>query len=92
MNMLFLSSHHALSFWPKRTFLWYDNPSYSPNLSHFDLFLFLKTQVQLHGHYLGTVENMQQVVMNHVKAVSVEGVGTMSLLIGGFLRELFWMR
>jgi transposase len=47
-------------------------PPYSPDLSPCDLFLFAKLKFHLKGHHLGTVDNIQKVVTDQLRALPNE--------------------
>ncbi|GFW65801.1 putative mariner transposase [Trichonephila clavipes] len=46
-------------------------PPYSPNLSPCDFFLFPKLKNPLKGHHFGTLENIQTVVTDQLKAIPI---------------------
>jgi transposase len=65
-------------------------PPYSPDLSPCDFFLFPKLKFHLKGRHLGTVDNIQKVVTDQLRALPalIERVGATSPAVCGFRREL----
>jgi hypothetical protein len=47
-------------------------PPYSPDLSPCDFFLFPKHKFHLKGHHLGTVDNIQKVMTDQLRALPYE--------------------
>ena len=47
-------------------------PPYSPDLGPYDIFLFPKLKFHLKGHHLGTVDNIQKVVTDQLRALPHE--------------------
>jgi hypothetical protein len=51
-------------------------PQYSPDLSMCDFLLFLKLKFHLKGHHFGTVDNIQKVMTNQLRAVHMKASST----------------
>ena len=65
-------------------------PPYSPDLSPCDFFLFPKLKIHLKGRHFGTVDNIQKVVTEQLRALPalLPGVGATSPAVCDFPREL----
>ena len=50
----------------------FPQPPYSPDLSPVDFFLFPKLKFHLKGRHLGTVDNIQEVVTDQLRALPHE--------------------
>ena len=69
------SCHIAISlnkFLTKKDIPVVPQPPYSPDLSPCDFFLFLKLKFHLKGHHFGTVDNIQKVMTDQLRALPHE--------------------